>query len=196
MRAGVLLRCQKRFAGLVAGKWGRYHADPILAEHGMLKVGDLYRQQLRVHAWSFWNGRLPSNQAAMLSRIGEVHGYGTRSARGGLHLGTRDHRSVGYRVPREWGLLTDEQRGMGSLAGFKRVSRAGFLEGYRANVCLRRDCYVCLGGGGQGGRGLVMQRGRVSWVSSSVYLLCKLCELNNETAHDGASTFLYPSINM
>ena len=48
---------------------------------------------------------------------------------GGLHLGTRDHRSVGYRVPREWGLLTDAQRGMGSLAGFKREARAVFLGG-------------------------------------------------------------------
>ena len=156
----------------------------------MLKVGDLYRQQLRVHAWRFWNGRLPSNQAAMLSRIGEVHGYGTRSARGGLHLGSRDHRSVGYRVPREWGLLTDGQRGMGSLAGFKRVSRAGFLEGYRANVCLRRDCYVCSGKG---------EPCDATWAgvlgSFSVYLFRKLCKLN-KSAHDGASTFLYPSINM
>ena len=87
----------------------------------------------------------------MLSRIGEVHGYGTRSAaRGGLHLGSRDHRSVGYRVPREWATLTEEQRGMGSLAGFKRESREGFLRGYRMNVCVRRDCYVCLGGDGEG----------------------------------------------
>ena len=78
-----MLRYQKRFAGLAAGKWGRYHADPLLAEHGMLKLGDLYRQQLRVHAWRFWNGQLPVNQAAMLSQVGDVHGYGTRSARGG-----------------------------------------------------------------------------------------------------------------
>ena len=33
-----LLRHQKRFAGLVAKKRGRYHADPLLAEFGMLKV--------------------------------------------------------------------------------------------------------------------------------------------------------------
>ena len=83
-RGALLLRHQKRFAGMIAGKRGRYHATPIMAEHGMLKVGDLYRQQLRVHAWRFWNGRLPENQAAMLSRIGEVHGYGTRSAVGGF----------------------------------------------------------------------------------------------------------------
>ena len=40
---GSLLRYQKRLAGLVAGRAGRYHADPLLAQHGMLKVRDLYR---------------------------------------------------------------------------------------------------------------------------------------------------------
>ena len=31
-----LLRLQKRFAGLVAGRTGRYHADPLFAQHAML----------------------------------------------------------------------------------------------------------------------------------------------------------------
>ena len=57
---------------------------------------------------------------------------------------------MGYRIPREWGSLTDEQRGMGSLAWLKRGSRGGFLRGYEANVCVTRDCYVCLGGDGEG----------------------------------------------
>ena len=138
---------QRRFAGLVAG---RCHADPILSEFGMLKVGDLYRQQLRVHAWQFWNGRLPMNQAAMLGRVGDVHGHATRSARAGLFLSTRDHRSVGYRVPREWATLTQGQRGVGSLGRFKRESRRGFLGEYGGFVCTVRDCFVCAGG--QGGR--------------------------------------------
>ena len=141
-----LLRYQKRFAGLVAGRRGRYHADPLLARFGMLKVGDLYRHQLRVHAWRFWNGQLPENQRAMLSRVEDVHGYGTGSARAGMHLSTRDHRSVGYRVPAEWATLREDQRGVGSLAGFKRGSRAGFLEGYGAFVCA--GCFVCVGDGG------------------------------------------------
>ena len=93
----------------------------------MLKVGDLYRQQLRVHAWQFWNGRLPENQAAMLGRIDGVHGYGTRSAGAGLYLTSRDHRSVGYRVHKEWATLTEAQRGMGSLAAFKRGWKGGFM---------------------------------------------------------------------
>ena len=136
------MRYQKRFAGLVAGRRGRFHADPLLAQHGMLKVGDLYRQQLRVHAWRFWNGRLPENQAAMLRRVDGVHGYGTRLVRMGLYLGAGDHRSMGYRVPGEWGRLTEGQRGLGSLAAFKRGSRAGFLAEYAAFVC-RGRCGVC-----------------------------------------------------
>ena len=86
----------------------------------------------------------------MLSRAADVHGYGTRSAQRGLHLASRDHGSVGYRVPTEWASLTDDQRGMGSLAGFKKGSRDGFLAVYGASVCRVRDCYVC-GGGGVGG---------------------------------------------
>ena len=77
----------------------------------------------------------------MLGRVEDVHGHGTRSARAGLHLSTRDHRSVGYRIPTEWATMGEEQRGVGSLAGFKRGSRAGFLEGYGAFVC--GGCYVC-----------------------------------------------------
>ena len=137
---GSLLRQQKRFAGLVAGRTCPYHSDPLFAVQGMLKVGDLYRQQLRVYAWQFWNGRLPENQAALLRRTGEVHGHATRSARSGLFLSTRDRRSVGYRVPREWGGLTGEHRGAASLAAFKRGSRGGFLAGYGLFVCRDRRC--------------------------------------------------------
>ena len=99
--AGSLLRFQKRIAGLVAGKQGRYPADPLFAQYGMLKVGDIYRKQLRVHAWWFENGLLPSGQAAMLTKTAELHGYATRSAQSGLAVMARDHRMVGYRVPKK-----------------------------------------------------------------------------------------------
>ena len=57
--AGSLLRYQKRFAGLISSQQGCFHADPHLARLVMLKVGDLYRQQMRAHAWRFWRGLLP-----------------------------------------------------------------------------------------------------------------------------------------
>ena len=140
---GALLRYQKRFAGLIAGRKGRYHADPLFSQYGMLKVGDLYRQQLRVHAWRFWNGLLPENQAAMLRRADDVHGHATRSARMGLALTTSDHRSVGYRVPREWRSMADDQRGVRTLGAFKRRSRGGFLAGYAGFACSGEGCGVC-----------------------------------------------------
>ena len=143
-----LLKYQKRFAGLVAGRRGRYHADPLLAGAGMLKVGDLYRMQLRVHAWQFLNGKLPENQAAMLRRSGGVHGHATRSAGTGLYVSTRDHGSVGYRVPREWATVPEERRGRGSLLALKRASKAAFLEGYAGFRCSVGGCWVCQGGGG------------------------------------------------
>ena len=93
----------------------------------------------------------------MLGRAGDVHGHATRSARSGLFLSTRDHRSVGYRVPKEWAVLTEAQRGARSLVAFKRGSRAGFLGGYGAFVCGVVGCGVCrlAAGGGLSQRGEV-----------------------------------------
>ena len=141
--AGSLLRYQKRIVGLVAGVRGRYHSDPLFSRYGVLKIGDLYRQQLRVHACRFQNGLLPSRQAAMLARPGDLHGYATRSARSGLAVTARDHQMVGYRIPKEWATVTEAQRGAGSLGAFKRGSRGGFLVGYGAFSCSGVGCYVC-----------------------------------------------------
>ena len=44
--------------------------------------------------------------------------------------------------------IATSQRGMGSLAGFKRGSRAGFLAGYALDACA--GCYVCNEQRGQG----------------------------------------------
>ena len=46
--------------------------------------------------WGYWGQsggqtsgyRLPESQAAMIGRVGDVHGYGTRSVPGGLFLST------------------------------------------------------------------------------------------------------------
>jgi hypothetical protein len=115
----ALLKLQKRFVRLIAGKGGRYHADPLFAGYGVLKVGDLYREQLRLYAWKFWNGRLPCGQMAALRMVDESHSSGTRSARNGLVVGSGDHRLVAYKVPAEWCTLTKEQRRKGSVGGLR-----------------------------------------------------------------------------
>ena len=138
-----LLRYQKRFLGLIEGKRGMFHSDPIFSKLGILKVSDMYKQQLRTHAWKFVKGRLPENQMSMLSKVSEVHGYGTRSAKTGMFMSTLDHRGVGYRVPKEWQSLPEKLKEMRSLQGFKKVSKSGFLDSYKSFQCKNLNCQVC-----------------------------------------------------
>ena len=138
-----LLRLQKRLAGIIAGKTERHHSDPVLAELGILRIGDLYRQQLRLYAWRFSNGKLPKNQAMLLSRVRDIHGHNTRSAGSGLYLQSQDHRSVGYRVPKEWESVPQTLREVTSLLGFKKKSREELVRSYKAFECVVQDCFIC-----------------------------------------------------
>ena len=121
----------------------RHHADPLLAQLGILKVGDLHRQQLRLYAWRFCNGKLPENQASLLYKVRDIHGHNTRSAGSGLYIQTQDHRSVGYRVPKEWESVSKVLREMTSLSGFKRKSREEFILSYKAFECVAQVCCIC-----------------------------------------------------
>ena len=60
-----------------------------------------------------------------------------------MYLSSRDHGSVGYRIPREWAGLAERQRGAGSLGAFKRGSKGGFLADYGAFECGVVGCGVC-----------------------------------------------------
>ena len=144
----ALLRYQKRFAGLIAGKRGLYHATPLFGKHGILKIEDIYRQQLRIHGWRFLNGRLPDSQADMLGRVSNVHSHATRSATHDLYSGGRDHNSISYRVPKEWSGLTKGLKEQRSLTAFKRQSKTEFLTGYKAFSCGVTGCRVCGGNPG------------------------------------------------
>ena len=42
---------------------------------------------------------------------------------------------MSYRIPKEWATLSEGQRGVGSLAAFKRVSKGGFVAEYVAFSC-------------------------------------------------------------
>ena len=146
-----LLKYQKKFMGLIAGKRGMFHSDPIFSKFHVLKIGDLYRQQLRVHAWKFLRGKLPENQVSMLSKVSDTHRHNTRAAKTGLSLSSQDHRSLGYRVPKEWLSLPEKLRETSSLGGLKRKSKEGFLGNYKSFKCSVSGCAVCLGSMSQRG---------------------------------------------
>ena len=65
-------------------------------------------------------------------------------------VGSGDHRLVAYKVPTEWRTLTEDQRAMGSVAGFKRSSKADFLVEYEVFRCGEVGCRVCMAGGAVG----------------------------------------------
>jgi hypothetical protein len=78
-----------------------------------------------------------------LRRVHELHGYGTRTARSGLVVGSGNHRLVAYRVPAKWHTLTEEQRGIKLVGGFKRSSNGDFLVQYEMFQCRVPGCWVC-----------------------------------------------------
>ena len=138
-----LLKLQKRFVGILAGKNGKYHSDPIMAELGILKIEDLCRQQMRIHAWKFWNGKLPGSQEDMLGKVKQTHGHNTRMAQTGIAFKSQDHKSIGYRIPKEWDSLSRSLKESKSLSGFKQLSKRDFLAGYAKFKCTTINCYIC-----------------------------------------------------
>jgi hypothetical protein len=79
----------------------------------------------------------------MLARVGESHSHGTRAARSGLVVSTRDRRLVGYMIPTEWGTLMEVQRAIALVSGFKRSSKGDFLVQYEAFQCEVVGWWVC-----------------------------------------------------
>ena len=144
--ATSLLKHQKRFVGMIAEEKGKYHSDPLFAKYGMLKIEDLYRQQLRMYAWQFWNERLPEGQAAMFQRTAERHRYETRTAASSICIDTRDQGSIKYRVPKEWSTLSDEMNKCRSMTAFKNKSKKEITEQYQKFECKQIGCVVCAGG--------------------------------------------------
>ena len=53
------------------------------------------------------------------------------------------HRSVGYRIPKEWQALPEELRQMNSLGGLKKKSKQLFLENYKKFNCSEQNCFIC-----------------------------------------------------
>ena len=141
--AGCLLKYQKKFLGMIAKTKGKYHSDPLFAKYGILKVDDIYRQQLRLYAWQFWNGCLPDGQASMFHRTTERHSHATRSAGSGIAIETRDQGSIRYRLPKEWAVISEELKTCKSFTAFKRWSKRQLVEQYSTFECREAECVVC-----------------------------------------------------
>ena len=142
-QAESLLRYQKKFVGMIAEKTSKYHSDPLFAQYRILKIEDLYRQQLRMYAWQFWKQCLPESQANMFQRTAERHRHATRLAESGISTTSKDQGSIRYRMPKEWSDIPEDTRNCNSMVGFKEKSKKQLLEQYLRFECKRADCVIC-----------------------------------------------------
>ena len=140
-----LLKHQKRFASLVSSgrRNKKEHSDPLFFKSGIMKIDDLYRQQLRVHAWHFWNGQLPEAQAEMFHRVRDVHSYNTRASESEVSVSVRDQGSISFKLPKEWATIPENLKQTKSLAAFKRNSKKDLRADYGKFQCLVQGCGVC-----------------------------------------------------
>ena len=97
-----LLRYQKTIASMIEGSGNKNHSEPVFHKLGILKIDDMYRQQLRIHAWKFSRGKLPVSQSNMLCMVRDTHNYETRASGNRLlSYSTQDQRCIGHGLPRE-----------------------------------------------------------------------------------------------
>jgi hypothetical protein len=75
-----------------------------------------------------------------MARVGESYSYETRATWSGLAVTTGDYRLMDYRIPKEWGTLTAEQRAIASKAGFKQSLKGDSLVQYEVFQCGVVDC--------------------------------------------------------
>ena len=98
---------------------------------------------------ALFRNRLQRNQESMLCRVSDTHQHNTRNAKTGLSLSTQDHRSIAYRVPKEWLSLPEKPREMRSLGGFKKKSKNEFVRNYGNFECSELNCVACCGESGE-----------------------------------------------
>ena len=117
------------------------HADPLFAKLAVLKIDDLYTQQVRLFSYKLSRGLLPSGVSSLFDKV--KHTHGTRGASNNLFVGRYDSRSIRSIAPRYWNTLPAGLKGSPSVASFKEMSKRGLLAPYASFVCKVGSCASC-----------------------------------------------------
>ena len=126
---------------IICGAHPISHSDPLFADLGALKLGDLYTQAVRVFAFKAARGMLPGGMAGMLDKVS--HSYNTRGARSNFFIDRSDRRSLKSIAPRIWNSLPVELKVLPSIATFKDRSKGALLAPYSSFVCAVEGCRSC-----------------------------------------------------
>ena len=119
------------------------HTDPLFSKLAILKIDDLYTQQLRMFSFKLSRGLLPSGVSSLFDKVS--HSHRTRGASSNLYVGRYDSRSIKTIATRCWNTLPNCLKGSPSLASFKEMSKRGLLAPYASFVCRMGGCASCAG---------------------------------------------------
>ena len=114
----------------------------LFFKHNFLKMEDLYLQSIRIFAFKYYKGWLPSGVSSLFQQI--PHQYNTRNAKSKFFLERCDQRSIKYIAPKYWNLLPAKMKDAPSIACFKTMSKNSLLAPYGSFKCQVRQCPSCL----------------------------------------------------
>ena len=119
-----ITRLQKSLVRIVSNSGRISHADPLFARLCILKVGDLYKQALRVFSFKAFSGKLPGGVSPLFQRIN--HGHNTRSSSSNFYVASNNVRSMLYLVPSQWNSLKGNLKSSGTISQFKQRKKTTF----------------------------------------------------------------------
>ena len=125
---------------------GHYHTDPIYRETKILKIRDLYKQEMLLQSWKYYQHKLPTAIIDNLERNNNL-----RDLRQQTHLlvprlmNTKDKHQFDYNLITNINNLDAALKNIDKLTKLKRILKKSFLRTYREVVtCNLPTCRECM----------------------------------------------------
>ena len=109
------------------------HTEPIFKSHKILKFYDIYQYEIAIFMYNCYRGLLPESLHNHFVLNCSVHNYVTRSCKNFHVPNVRTDlfkKSIFYRGPISWNLLSDEIKNSCSFNTFKRKYKANIITTY------------------------------------------------------------------
>jgi len=124
---------QKRAVRNICNVSKMTHAAPLFKKLGILKINDIYTQQVSQFMYKFNQDLLPENFQKYFSKNSTVHHHNTRSA-DNLHLSfshtTLRLQCIKNAGPRIWNALPDDLKTSCSLNVFSKKLKSSIINSY------------------------------------------------------------------
>ena len=145
---GRLQKLQKWAIRTITNSKYNAHTEPLLKQHRLLKISDLYHLSALKFYFKYQRDMLPKYFKDMFSSIQHDHNYDTRN-RTKTHLRQANTASVSvsvrYNIPQIIQHIPScilDKVSTHSLDGFSLYAKNHIISSYRFD-CSKQNCYVC-----------------------------------------------------